>query len=74
MNVPQNQAENLDRTSNMEKIVHRSSGMRSQSAIQRDQTEQPPIFINHGDINININVKPEDIEKNELQSFIMKNI
>ena len=53
----------------MEKIVHESAmrGFRSQSAIQRaNEDKQTPILINHGDINININVNKEDIEKQEL--------
>jgi hypothetical protein len=52
--------------------------MRSQSALQRspDQKDQPPIFINHGDINININLSnPEKgLDHQNIKQHILKNI
>lgn len=52
--------------------------MRSHSALQRGSQLQdaPPIFINHGDINININLNNQDkgIDHSNIRSFILKNI
>jgi len=40
----------------------------------RQQNEAQPIFINHGDINININLPNETLENKNIQEFILNNI